>query len=86
MLPQAGIGFPFPTVSINNALYGGIGRGTVRYEYRLGKSGLFKVFAEGGIQGKFTLINYSSSGNFRGGSFNELLWGPYAKVGLRYAF
>jgi hypothetical protein len=84
VLPEAGLGFSFPKVKIDNNLYGGIGRGTVRFEYRLGKTG--RVFAEGGLQGKFTLITYSSSGNFQGGNFNELLWGPYAKIGLRYAF
>jgi tetratricopeptide (TPR) repeat protein len=83
-LPQAG--FSFPSASINNNLYGGIGRATVRGQYGLGKSGLFKVYVEGGMQGKFTSIKYSSEGNFTGGSYSELLWGPYAKVGVRYSF
>ncbi|HEY5915609.1 MAG TPA: hypothetical protein VJA21_33915 [Verrucomicrobiae bacterium] len=74
-------GFDFPTAKIDNDLYGGIGRGTVRLEYRLGRSGLLKIFGDGGIQAKFTEINYPSLG-----TFNELLWGPYVKVGLRYAF
>lgn len=75
------LGLNLPQVSINNDLYGGIGRGTVRFEYRLGQTGAFKLFADGGIQGKFTMINYSGLG-----SFDELLWGPYVKVGVRYAF
>jgi len=86
VLPEAGVGFPFPKVKIDNDLYGGIGRGTVRFEYRLGQSGLFKIFVEGGLQGKFTMINYPGQLNFNGGTFNELLWGPYAKAGLRYSF
>ncbi len=74
-------GFAFPSASINNDLYGGIGRGTVRCEYRLGRSGLFKLFLDGGFQAKFTWITYSGLG-----TFDELLWGPYVKLGARYAF
>jgi hypothetical protein len=70
-----------PTVNIHNTLYGGIARGTLRFEYRLGASGLLRVFAEGGVEAKYTLIDYPGSG-----SSNELLWGPYAKVGFRYSF
>ena len=67
--------------SINNTLYGGIGRGTIRLEYRMGRSGLFKIFADGGVQGKFTQISYPGIG-----STSEYFWGPYVKVGARYAF
>ena len=74
-------GFQYKHAKIDNDLYGGIGRMTARFEYSLGRSGLFKLFADGGVQGKFTLINYSGLG-----SFDELLWGPYAKVGFRYSF
>jgi hypothetical protein len=85
-LPNSELGFK-PTAKIDNTLYGGIGRGTVRVQYGFGKSGLLKVYLEGGVQGKFTNIKYSSEGeNFKGGSFDELLWGPYAKVGVRMAF
>lgn len=84
-LPQAELGFQ-PTASINNTLYGGIARGTVRVQYGFGKSQFLKAFMEGGLQGKFTEIQYPSEGNFKGGTFNELLWGPYVKVGLRYLF
>jgi len=79
VLPSAG--FPFPAAKIDNDLYGGIGRLTARFQYGLGRSGLFKIFADGGVQSKFTMINYSGLG-----SFDELLWGPYAKVGFRYSF
>jgi hypothetical protein len=68
--------------SINNNLYGGIGRGTIHFEYRLGQANRFRVFADAGAQAKFTEITYPSGA----GTFNELLWGPYAKLGLRYSF
>lgn len=84
-LPQAELGFQ-PTASINNTLYGGIARGTVRVQYGFGRTQFLKAFLEGGMQGKFTEIQYSSEGNFKGGTFNELLWGPYVKVGLRFLF
>jgi len=74
------------TADINNTLYGGIGRGTVRFEYRLGQANRFRLFADGGIQGKFTEIKYPSTGGGGGGTFSELLWGPYVKLGLRYSF
>jgi hypothetical protein len=79
---------PSASTSINNNLYGGIGRGTLRFEYAMGHSGLFKAFAEGGIQGKFSEISYSHAPgtSFNGGSSSEILWGPYVKLGLRYAF
>jgi len=71
----------FPTADISNDLYGGIVRLTLRFEYRLGSSGAFKLFADGGFQGKFTVINYSGLG-----SFDEMLYGPYVKAGVRYSF
>ena len=44
-------------------------------------SGLFKVFGEAGGEGRYTMITYPG-----GGSPNELLWGPYVKLGISYAF
>jgi len=78
---SADYGLDFKTAKIDNTLYGGIGRITVRYEYRLGRSGLFKIFADGGGQMRYTLVSYPDAG-----SSTELLWGPYVKVGVRYAF
>ena len=72
-----------PSASIDNDLYGGIGRSTVRFEYHLGRSGLFKLFTEGGMEVKYTRINYADFGI---GTLSELLWGPYAKFGVRYSF
>jgi hypothetical protein len=80
-LPQD-LGVQFSTATINNDLYGGIGRFTARFEYRFGSSGAFKVFADGGIQARFTFVNYPNGL----GTQNELLWGPYVKVGARYSF
>jgi tetratricopeptide (TPR) repeat protein len=70
-----------PTVSINNSLYGGIGRGTVRFEYALGHSRLMRIFADGGMEATYTELSYPGAG-----TANELLWGPYIKAGLRYSF
>jgi len=84
-LPPAELGFQ-PTATIDNTLYGGIGRGTVRLQYGFGESRLLKAFLDVGMQAKFTEIEYSSTGNFHGGTFDELLWGPYVKLGLRYQF
>jgi hypothetical protein len=72
-----------PEVGIDNTLYGANGRATVHAEYRMGKSGLFKVFGEVGLEGRYDIINYSDSAN---SSPNEYLWGPYLKLGLRYDF
>jgi hypothetical protein len=69
------------TADINNDLYGGIGRATVRFEYRLGQANRFRVFADGGGQGRFTEVTYPGAG-----TVNETLYGPYVKVGLRYSF
>lgn len=69
------------TATINNTIYGGIGRATVRLEYRLGSSGLFKLFTDGGYQARFNQINYPGIG-----SQSERLMGPYVKIGARYSF
>jgi hypothetical protein len=70
-----------PKVSIDNDLYGGIGRLTGRFQYALGRSRLLKAFADVGMETKYTLIDYSSLG-----TPSELIWGPYINVGLRYSF
>jgi hypothetical protein len=40
------------------------------------------VFADGGVQGTYTFVNYPSGL----GTFDELLWGPYVKVGVLFSF
>jgi hypothetical protein len=74
-------GVVFVPANIDNTLYGGIGRVTMRFEYRLGQSGLFKIFGDVGAQGRYTMINYPGAS-----TENELLWGPYVKLGIRYSF
>jgi len=84
-LPQS-----FPdnkSTKIDNFLYGGLGRGTLRGEYWLGRSESFRLFVDAGFQAKFTQINYPDADTGGGGgSFSELLWGPYVKLGLSYSF
>lgn len=74
-------GLVFERATIDNNVYGGIGRLTLRYEYRLGKSGLFKIFGDVGGQMRYTLVEYPGTS-----APSEMLWGPYVKLGLRYAF
>jgi hypothetical protein len=76
-------GLSGPQTDLSNTLYGGIGIATVRVEYRMGRAGLFKIFGEAGIEGRYTLIEYSGS---NAGTPSEYLWGPYIKLGLRYSF
>ena len=79
-LPPA-LPYVFPTAHINNTLYGGIVRATIHYEYNLSASGFFKLFADGGFQGEYTDVQYPGTS-----APNELLYGPYAKLGLSYQF
>jgi hypothetical protein len=76
---------PYPIVNaeIDNELYGGLGRSTLRFEYALGRRGVFKLSADAGMEVKYTQIQYSDFGI---GTRDELLWGPYAKIGLKYSF
>jgi tetratricopeptide (TPR) repeat protein len=74
-------GFVPQAAKFSNTLYGGIGRATLRVEQGFGKTGLFRVYLDGGFQAKYTLIQYSGVS-----APNELLWGPYVKLGLRYSF
>ncbi len=72
----------FSAATIDNDLYGAIGRATARFEYRFGQSSAVRAFLDGGLQAKFTFISYPSSL----GTFDELLWGPYVKAGVRFSF
>jgi hypothetical protein len=84
-LDQSVFGLPlsaYQSATIDNKLYGGIGRATLHFEYRLGQTGLMKVFADLGAQAKYTQVSYPSGA----GSFDELLWGPYGKLGFSYSF
>ncbi len=70
------------TANISNTIYGGVARGTMRFDYSLIKSELFRVYADVGAQANFTQVRYSSVG----GAYNELLWGPFVKLGFKYSF
>jgi hypothetical protein len=76
------IGLTPVTANINNNIFGGLGRATVHAEYRLGRSGLFKILGEGGFEGRYSQISYPNGG----GSQTESLYGPYVKLGISYAF
>jgi hypothetical protein len=68
------------TADIDNFLWGGIGRATVRTQYNF--RGIdARAFLDFGVQANMMAISYSE-----GGSFGELLWGPYVKIGFQYAF
>jgi hypothetical protein len=67
--------------NIDNDLYGGIARGTLHADWRLGESGRWRLTADVGIQYKYTSITYSGAS-----APDESLWGPYAKVGVSYVF
>jgi hypothetical protein len=69
------------TASIDNTVYGGLGKGTLHLEYRLGSSGLCRLFMDAGAQYQFLEVSYPGLGNQ-----NETLYGPYVKLGLRYSF
>ena len=73
----------FKKARIDNTLYGGIGRATLRLDYLLGQSRALRAFVEGGAQARYTLISYPNSSD---PNPSELLWGPYAKIGMRYNF
>jgi hypothetical protein len=70
-----------PKVPVDNSLYGGLGRLTFRSQYNFGQGGLFSLFCDAGIEVRYTRIEYSNLG-----TFGELLWGPYIRVGARYSF
>ncbi len=86
--------------TMDNMIYGGLGRLLLRADYNFGRSGEWKVFLEGGVQSRFTLESYEKPGRdllsnsgvpltnvtLPNGSQSELLWGPYVRAGLRYSF
>jgi hypothetical protein len=78
---SADVGLKFTPANIQNSLYGGIFQATLRLEYSMGHTGLFKAFGDVGAELKYQLIDYPGAG-----SQNEMLWGPYARIGIRYDF
>jgi tetratricopeptide (TPR) repeat protein len=71
----------FQSAKIDNSLFGGLGRATMHFEYKLG-NGLYKLFGDVGGQGRMTEVTYPGGA----GTANEILWGPYGKLGLSYTF
>ncbi len=69
------------STTINNMLYGGLGRGTVHFEYLFGETGRLKMFSDVGVFYKYTKVEYSGAS-----APSESLWGPYVKVGVSYVF
>lgn len=69
-----------------SSLFGGIARSTLQFEYRFGRTGLFRFFTDGGIQFKYTVVNYDVVSDDSQRSQKEPLWGPYARAGFRYSF
>ena len=80
---SADVGVTFVPASIDNSIYGVSGRVTARVEYRLGKSGLFKIFGDVGVAGQYTMVDYPNSNS---GGQSETVFGVYGKLGIRYAF
>jgi len=58
----------------------------LRFEYAIGQRGTFNLFADAGGQIKYSIINYDSIPQFPSQEADELLWGPYVKLGVTYAF
>jgi len=79
----------------DSLVYGGLGRGVLRLVKTLGQEGRWKLNFDVGFQGKYLINEYDSMANgIQRGTGNsrqnvhgtELLWGPYGRVGLSYAF
>ena len=67
--------------TINNTVYGAIGRLTLHADYRLGQSGRWKLTGDVGMMTKNSLVSYPDSG-----TKGETLYGPYAKAGASFVF
>lgn len=76
-----GSGQSYPSADIDTTLYGGFGCATVRFDYAFGRLGRLKAFVDGGVQLRYTEVDYDDEG-----TSDEVLWGPFVKVGFRYQF
>lgn len=70
------------STTINNTVYGAIGRLTFHTDYKLGQSGRWKVMGDVGISTKYSFVTYPGGA----GTKDELLYGPYVKVGVDFLF
>jgi hypothetical protein len=67
--------------TINDTVYGAIGRLMLHAEYKLGDSGRWKLTGDIGVMTKYSFVTYPGAG-----IKDELLYGPYAKAGLSFLF
>jgi hypothetical protein len=67
--------------TINDTVYGVIGRLTLHADYRLGQSGRWKLTGDVGVTTKNSWVSYP---NF--GTKPETVYGPYVKAGASYVF
>jgi hypothetical protein len=67
--------------TINDAVYGAIGRLTLHADYRLGQSGRWKLTGDVGIMTKYSWVSYPDFG-----TKDETLYGPYVKAGASFVF
>ena len=67
--------------TINNTVYGAIGRMTLHADYRLGQAGRWKLTGDVGMMTMNSFVSYPDFGTKA-----ELLYGPYAKVGASFVF
>ncbi|MGH8024619.1 MAG: hypothetical protein ACRED1_13605, partial [Limisphaerales bacterium] len=67
--------------TIDDTVYGAIGRLTLHADYRLGQSGRWKLTGDLGIMTMNSFVSYPDFGTRA-----ETLYGPYAKVGVSFVF
>lgn len=67
--------------TINDTVYGAIGRLTAHADYRLGQSGRWKLTGDVGMMTKYSFVSYPGAG-----TKDELLYGPYVKIGASFVF
>jgi hypothetical protein len=69
------------STTIDNTVYGAIGRLTLHADYRLGQSGRWKLTGDVGMVTKNSWVSYPDTG-----TKDETLYGPYTKVGASFVF
>ena len=84
------------STDVDSFVYGGLGRGVLRFAKNLGREGRWKLNVDVGFQGRYLINEFESIANGLGDKDygdrkpnvhgTELLWGPYGRVGLSYSF
>jgi hypothetical protein len=67
--------------TIDDTVYGAIGRLTLHADYRLGQSGRWKLTGDAGMMTKNSWLSYPDFG-----TKEETLYGPYVKAGASFVF